>query len=302
MEFRHIRSFLSVTETLNFGKSSRQLNLSQPALSAQIKALEEEVGVALFERDRQGTKLTAAGIAFRHDAEVALDRLDLAKRKAQWASAGRLGRVRLGFISTAGFELVPQMVRQFLKRFPDVEFSLQHILTEQQIDLLADGQIDIGFLRLPVQQTESLDITTVLREDFVAIVPSDHRLARREEIRLRELQGESFVLYSREHAAGYYDLLAGMLSRAGVVPKVVQSAGEMSTLISLVDAGVGISVVPETAARRLLSRVSVSTIVDEIPGCEIGMVVAKANKTPVVRRFYDTVRLATAAGMRDTPA
>jgi DNA-binding transcriptional LysR family regulator len=302
MEFRHIRSFLSVTETLNFGKSSRQLNLSQPALSAQIKALEEEVGVALFERDRQGTKLTAAGIAFRHDAEVALDRLDLAKRKAQWASAGRLGRVRLGFISTAGFELVPQMVRQFLKRFPDVEFSLQHILTEQQIDLLADGQIDIGFLRLPVQQTESLDITTVLREDFVAIVPSDHRLARREEIRLRELQGESFVLYSREHAAGYYDLLAGMLSRAGVVPKVVQSAGEMSTLISLVDAGVGISVVPETAARRLLSRVSVSTIVDEIPGCEIGMVVAKANKTPVVRHFYDTVRLATAAGMRDTPA
>ena len=293
MEFRHIRSYLSVAETLNFGKSSRQLNLSQPALSLQIKALEEEIGVQLFKRDRQGTALTAAGVAFRHDAEIALDRLELAKRKAQWASDGRLGRIRLGFISTAGYELVPQMIRKFRKRFPDVEFSIKSVLTEQQLQMLEEDQLDVGFLRLPVERTDSLEITTVLREKLVAVVPAGHRLAGKEAIRLRELQGEPFVLYAREHAPGFHDMLTGILSRAGIVPKVVQSAGEMSTLISLVDAGVGVSLVPNTAARRLVSRVSISTIEDKIPESEIGMVIARTSKTPVVRKFYESVRAAS---------
>ena len=128
MEFRHIRSFLSVAETLHFGRSARLLNLSQPALSLQVKALEDELGIQLLSRNRQGTVLTEAGQAFREDAAIALERLEFAKRKAQWASAGKLGHIRIGFISTAGFEIVPNLMRRFRKSYPDVEFSIRNIL------------------------------------------------------------------------------------------------------------------------------------------------------------------------------
>jgi DNA-binding transcriptional LysR family regulator len=151
MEFRHIRSFLSVAETLHFGRSARLLNLSQPALSLQVKALEDELGVELLRRNRQGTVLTAAGQAFREDAAVALEKLEFAKRKAQWASAGKLGHIRIGFISTAGFEIVPNLMRRFRKSYPDVEFSIRNILTGTQLEMIDDGLLDVGFLRLPIK-------------------------------------------------------------------------------------------------------------------------------------------------------
>src|SRR5882757_1936224 len=115
MEFRHIRSFLSVAETLHFGRSARLLNLSQPALSLQVKALEDELGIQLLSRNRQGTVLTESGKALQDDAAVAMERLEFAKRKAQWASAGERGHMGIGFISTASVDILPNLMRRFLK-------------------------------------------------------------------------------------------------------------------------------------------------------------------------------------------
>jgi DNA-binding transcriptional LysR family regulator len=191
MELRCIRSFLSVAETLHFGRSARLINLSQPALSLQIKALEDELGIQLLSRNRQGTVLTEAGQAFREDAAIALERLEFAKRKAQWASAGKLGHIRIGFISTAGFEIVPNLMRRFRKSYPDVEFSIRNILTGAQLEMIDDGLLDVGFLRLPIENTKGIEVTTVHREPFVAILPSWHSLSAMKEIRLRELKGNS---------------------------------------------------------------------------------------------------------------
>jgi DNA-binding transcriptional LysR family regulator len=155
MEFRHIRSFLSVAETLHFGRSARLLNLSQPALSLQVKALEDELGIQLLSRNRQGTVLTEAGQAFREDAAVALEKLEFAKRKAQWASAGKLGHIRIGFISSAGFEIVANLMRRFRKSYPDVEFSIRNILTGTQLEMIDDGLLDVGFLRLPIENRKT---------------------------------------------------------------------------------------------------------------------------------------------------
>jgi DNA-binding transcriptional LysR family regulator len=290
MEFRHIRSFLSVAETLHFGRSARLLNLSQPALSLQVKALEEELGIQLLSRNRQGTVLTEAGDAFREDAAAALEKLEFAKRKAQWASAGRLGYIRIGFISTAGSEIVPNLMRRFRKSYPDVEFSIRNILTGAQLGMIADGLLDVGFLRLPIEHRKEIEVTTVHREPFVAILPSWHSLSSKREIRLSELKGNPFVMYAREHAAGFHDLLSGILSNAGVVPKVVQTAGEMPTLISLVDAGVGVSIVPASAAKRFVSKVAVCSIVDRLPESEIGLALARQNTAAVVRRFCEFAR------------
>src|ERR1700721_2904301 len=195
MELRHIRSFLSIAETLHFGRTAELIHLSQPALSLQIRALEEEVGVRLFERNRRKTTLTAAGVAFRDDAIAALSQLDQAVRRARLAASGKLGRLRIGFVSTAGSEIVPNIVRQFKESNPDVEFSLRNILTAEQVEMLETGSLDIGFLRLPIGQHPVLDVVPVHRERLVLVVPSSHKLAKRKRGRRREGAGRARVLY-----------------------------------------------------------------------------------------------------------
>ena len=133
-------------------------------------------------------------------------------------------------------------------------------------------------------------MTTIHREPFVAILPSWHSLSAKKEIRLRELKGNPFVIYAREYAPGFHDLLTRILSDAGVVPKVVQTAGEMPTLISLVDSGVGVSIVPASVAKRIVSKVVVCSIADRLPESEIGLAIARHNSAAVVRRFFEFAR------------
>ncbi len=239
MELRQIRSFLSIAETLHFGRTAEMIHLSQPALSLQIRALEDEIGVRLFERNRRKTALAAAGVAFREDATGALLRLDQAVHKAKLAANGKLGILRIGFISTAGNEIVPAIIRQFRELNAEVEFSLRNILTIDQIQMLETGSLDIGFLRLPIGEHSRLEVVPVHREPFVLVLPSSHKLAKRKRVRLREASGQDFVMYERTYAPGFHDLIFGMLRDAGIIPNVRQTAGEMPMLISLVDSGMG---------------------------------------------------------------
>jgi DNA-binding transcriptional LysR family regulator len=197
MELRQIRSFLSLAETLHFGRSAELIHLSQPALSLQIRALEEEVGVRLLERNRRKTTLTAAGVAFRDDAAGVVSQLDQAIRRARLAADGKLGLLRIGFISTAGNEIVPNLVRRFRESSPEVVFSLRNILTTDQIQMLSAGSLDIGFLRLPIGEHPELEVVEVHREPFVVVTPLSHKLAKRKRIALHELSGEDFVMYER---------------------------------------------------------------------------------------------------------
>jgi DNA-binding transcriptional LysR family regulator len=285
VELRHIRSFLSIAETLHFGRTAELIHLSQPALSLQIRALEEEVGVRLFERNRRKTTLTAAGFAFRDDAAAALSQLEQAIRRARLAAQGKRGLLRIGFVSTAGSELVADIVRQFRELNPEVEFSLRNILTAEQVQMLETGSLDIGFLRLPIGGYPALDVVTVHREPFVLVVPSSHKLAKRKRVRLRELAGQDFVMYERTYAPGFHDLIFGMLRDARIVPNVAQTAAEISTLISLVDSHTGIAILPASAVKHSVASVVACDIVDQIPMSEIGIVVSKRVRAAVVDKF-----------------
>src|SRR5258707_8840176 len=192
MELRQIRSFLSITETLHFGRSGDLIHLSQPALSLKIGAVEGEVGARFLERNRRKTTLTAAGFAFRDDAAAALAQLDKATRRARLAAKGKLGLLRIGFISTAGSEIVPNIIRQFRELNPEVEFSLRAITTADQVQMLETGSLDIGFLRLPIGGHSALDVVTVHREPFVLVVPASHKLAKRKRVRLSEVSDQDF--------------------------------------------------------------------------------------------------------------
>ena len=285
MEMRQIESFLSLAATLHFGKSSQELHLSQPALSLQIKALEEELGVRLFDRNRQRTLLTEAGAAFRGDAAAAMERLAEAKKRAALTARGKIGVIRLGFISTAGYEIVPRLVRRFRKENPHVEFSLRNVLTEDQIKMLNEGTLDVGFLRIPLEAFPHLEVTPIHREPFVVAVPAAHPLARERRVRLRQLAGQPFVMYERRFAPGYHDQIASILTRAGIVPKVVQAAGEMPTLVSLVDSGLGIALLPQSALTRKPDGVKVCTILDRIPPSRIALASARHTHSMTVRQF-----------------
>ena len=285
MELRQVRSFLSIAETLHFSRTAELIHLSQPALSLQIRALEEEVGVRLFERNRRKTTLTAAGLAFRDDAAAAVSQLDQAVRRAKLAANGKLGLLRIGFISTAGSEIVPNIIRRFRELNPEVEFSLRNILTADQLQMLGAGSLDVGFLRLPIGEHPELEVVGVHREPFVLVVPSSHKLAKRKRVRLREVSGQDFVMYERTYAPGFHDLIFGMLRDAGIVPNVSQTAGEMPTLISLVDSGTGISILPMSAVKHSVAAVVACEIADAIPMSEIGIAVNKGNRAVIVHNF-----------------
>ncbi|HSV89764.1 MAG TPA: LysR family transcriptional regulator [Nitrospiraceae bacterium] len=285
MDLRQIRSFLSIAETLHFGRSAELIHLSQPALCLQIRAIEEEVGVRLLERNRRKTTLTAAGFAFRDDAAAALSQLEQAIRRARLAASGKVGRLRIGFISTAGSEIVPDIVRQFRALNPEVEFSLRNILTAEQVQMLENGSLDIGFLRLPIGGYPALDVVTVHREPFVLVVPSSHPLAKRKSVRLRELAGQDFVMYERTYAPGFHDLIFGMLSDARIVPNVCQTAGEIPTLVSLVASGMGITILPASVVKHYVAPVVAREILDRIPMSEIGIAVSKRFRAAVVDNF-----------------
>jgi DNA-binding transcriptional LysR family regulator len=285
MELRHIRSFLSIAETLHFGRTAELIHISQPALSLQIKALEEEVGVRLFERNRRKTTLTAAGAAFRDDAAAALSQLEQAIRSARLAANGKLGLLRIGFISTAGSELAADIVRQFRELYPEVEVSFRNILTAEQVQMLETGSLDIGFLRLPIGGHSALDVVTVHREPFVLVIPSSHKLAKRKRVRLREVAGENFVMYERTWAPGFHDLMFGILRDAGIVPNVTQTAGEVPTLISLVHSRMGITIAPLSVVKHSVASVVICEILDRIPMCEIAIAVSKRFRTAVVDNF-----------------
>ena len=285
MELRQIRSFLSVAETLHFGRTAELIHLSQPALSLQIRALEAEVGVRLLERNRRKTTLTPAGRAFRDAAIAGVAQLDRAIRNARLAADGKLGLLRIGFISTAGSELLPDTIRAFRELNPEVEFSLRNILTAEQIQMLEAGALDIGFLRLPIGGHTQLEVATIHREPFVLVVPASHPLGARKKVRLSEVAGQDFVMYDRKHAPGFHDQVFGMLRNAGIVPNVCQTAGEMPTLIALVAAGIGISILPTSAVKHNIAAVVACEIADPIPMSEIGLASAKDNDSAVVKNF-----------------
>jgi DNA-binding transcriptional LysR family regulator len=206
--------------------------------------------------------------------------------------------LRIGFISTAGSELLPNIIRSFRESNPEVEFSLRNILTAEQVRMLEGGALDIGFLRLPIGGHTQLEVVTVHREPFVLVVPASHPLAERKRVRLSEVSGQDFVMYDRPHAPGFHDLVFGILRNAGIVANVRQTAGEMPTLISLVAAGMGISILPESAVKHNVAAVVGCEIADDIPLSEIGLASNKETDSAVIRNFRSLVleTLVSAAG------
>lgn len=243
MELRHLRYFVAVAEELHFGRAAARLAIVQPSLSQQIQHLERELGFPLLRRTKRSVELTDAGKVFLVEAQRILAQVQEAKRAAQRAYRGEVGRLAVGYISSSTYDLLPMMLRAYRERFPDVEVVLRELTTQEQVRALEEDTIQIGLLRLPIS-SPLVRVEVVRQEPIVSVLPEHHPLARQERIAVSQLASEPFVLQSRQRGAGYYMQLMKLCLAAGFSPNVVQEVTEMHTIVSLVAAGIGVSLVP----------------------------------------------------------
>jgi DNA-binding transcriptional LysR family regulator len=288
VELKHLRSFLAVAEQLHFRRAAESIHLSEPALSVQIRALEEQIGVQLFVRDRRKTLLTPAGHVFLQDVRDGEKWAEWAVARARRAALGQIGTLRVGFVSTAAAVLIPSLVMRFRKLYPEVDVELRNVLTADQLVQLADRRIDAGLLRLPIPPQENIEATVIHREPFIVLLPASHHLVRKRALRLEDLRDANFVVYARKEAPGFHDLILRMVNDAGFSPHVAQETSEMPTLVSLVAAGLGIAIAPWSV--QLLHRqpgVVVRKLPRGLPESEIALAVRKNDVSATTKLFVD---------------
>lgn len=248
MELRQLRYFLVVADELHFGRAAERLHITQPPLTVAVKGLERELGVQLFDRTTRRVTLTAAGEAFRDMARAAVAELDAAAGYVADVAAGKSGKVKVGFVSSASYTTVPEALRAFRLHRPRVDLVLHPLTSGEQIEQLLDGDLDVGLVRDP-GDVPGLHLELLSTEDLVAVIPENHPLARQEEIRPEDLQGEPMILFPYRLMPGFVSRVLRLFEPLAVPPAVVQQAIHQETVLGLVAAGLGMSVLPESVDR-----------------------------------------------------
>ena len=247
MELRHLRYFIGVAEELHFGRAAQRLGISQPPLSQQIRALETELGVALFERSSRRVTLTAAGRLFLVEARRTLAQAEHAVTVARRAELGEIGELTVGFSTSAPFTtVVNQALFSFRQRYPGIRLRLNEMARDAQVEALAAEELDVAFVRgfaLPVLPP-GIRVLPLIEEPMLLAMRAGHPLAKLDRpIRITDLAGEPFVTLGREGGGGFNEHLALLCRRAGFEPNFAQGASGLATLLGLVAAGFGITMI-----------------------------------------------------------
>jgi len=247
MELRHLRYFIRVAEELHFGRAAQRLGISQPPLSQQIRALEEELGLFLFDRTSRRVELTEAGRLFLVEARRTLEQADRAVQVARRAQRGELGELAIGFTASAPFApAISRALFDFRQAYPEVHLTLSEMGRARQIEATLKHRLDIGFLRgleLPALPAE-LIATALFVEPLLVAMRADHPLAREGgPLSVQDIASERLVIYERDPGAGFNEQVEMLWRRAGHELRIAQETRELSTLLGLVSAGLGISVV-----------------------------------------------------------
>ncbi|MEH6474675.1 MAG: LysR family transcriptional regulator [Sneathiella sp.] len=246
-DIRQLRQFIAVAEEKHFRKAAERLNMTQPPLSHSIRKLEEELGVLLLSRTKKKVALTPVGEVFLRGAIDTVNKLSQLESDTKRAAAGMIGRLKIGFVGSAIFEILPLTIRNFRTAYPDVELVLDEISTVNQIVALKEGKIDAGLLRPPVPAEGLFDIEKIRTETLIAVIPENHPLAGRSSIDLSDLADDGFVIFSPDISPNLHTLVMLACREAGFTPSISQTAPQIQTQISLVSAGLGVTLVPRCA-------------------------------------------------------
>lgn len=246
-DIRQLRQFIAVAEEKHFRKAAERLNMTQPPLSHSIRKLEEELGVLLLSRTKKKVSLTPVGEVFLRGAIDTVNKLSQLESDTKRAAAGMIGHLKIGFVGSAIFEILPLTIRNFRAAYPDVELVLDEISTINQIVALKEGKIDAGLLRPPVPAEGLIDIENIRTETLIAVIPENHPLADKSSIDLSDLADDGFVIFSPAISPNLHTLVMLACREAGFTPSISQTAPQIQTQISLVSAGLGVTLVPRCA-------------------------------------------------------
>lgn len=247
MRFRQFRQFVAIAELGSYRRAAEALFIAQPALSVSMQKLEHEMGAQLFERSARGVILTAAGEALLADARRVLFHAEQARRSVRLVANGEWGALRLGFVGSATYALLPRTIPPFRERYPDIEVSLLEDRTIALLDMLRANAIDAALLRGPVAADQHLDSWVVERDDFVLAVNHAHPLAGKRRTALRACAAAPFIMYSPGEVPGLNSVVLSLCGKAGFAPVVHQEAVQVQTVVSLVASGLGVALVPGVA-------------------------------------------------------
>ena len=284
MEFRQLQYFLGVANELHFSKAAEKLFIAQPALSRQIQALEENLGVLLFERDKRNVRLTPAGEYLREEAIQVVSQLENITKRTQFIHRGEEGELRIGHPGSAIYSVIPPLLSKLRSDFPQIKANLSEILEDDLYGNLKNYQIDVGFVREPYSD-KMLATKVLLEESFALILPENHWITAENFTSLAQIKYEHFVLPPRHLGSIYYDLIIRMCRREGFTPNVVHESIHGATILRLVEYNLGISIMPTSYRFSTAMRVKFIELTDIPERTQLSMAWRRNDTNPILQNF-----------------
>lgn len=292
MDLRQLQQFVVLAETGNFHRAAERLHLAQPPLSISIRKLEAELGTPLFIRTTRGVRLTQAGEAALKDARRALFHADQARAAAMSAAHGERGALRVGFVGSATYALLPKLIPAFRQENPGIELILHESTSASILDRIERGQLDAGLVRFPILSSGPFSLLPLESDTFVAAVGASSPYASRTSIALKALANEPFIMHPSADVPNLQAVAMLMCQQAGFVPRIAQEAVQVQTIVSLVESGLGVALVPGVAARYTNRHVRFLRLSSPRPAARIGIALATQQDTDDrhVQRFLTVAR------------
>ena len=291
MELRYLKYFVTVAERQNFTRAAEELHVAQPAISQQIKALEEELGVSLLHRTKRSVTITAAGNAFLSEARKILAHAELSKQIARRAARGETGSLAIGCVSASVSGFLPKLIQSYRKKFPLVRVHLFEMTPEQQLQAFAREKIDVGFTR-PLAAADEKNFTQerMYRDRLMLAVPETHALAKSKRVRLDQCAGEDFVMFKRSEAPKLVDAMTQLCAKAGFTPQVVSEPPMIHTVLMAVAAGIGVALVPGCVRSIPQPGVTILPVLPASPVIDLVLTRPKGVPSPTVSAWLELVR------------
>lgn len=289
-DLNQLRCFVAVAEELHFGRAAVRLNMTQPPLSRQIQVLERVLAVTLLDRTSRSVRLTKTGRAFLPEAQRLLKSAENAAQLARRVNIGLAGSLKIAFTAASSYHFLPELVKAAAVELADVDLSLREMVTKDQIEALISGEADIGLMRPPITRSE-LTSMQVQAEPLLAAVPEGHRLASAEAVTLQDFDGEPLVMYAAHEARYFHDLIVSLFASAKVLPNYVQHLTQIHSILSLVRAGIGCAIAPESASAIRYEGVHFKPLRLKTPTyAELYMVWRRDLSNPAVERILQVAR------------
>ncbi|WP_286161618.1 LysR family transcriptional regulator [Sinorhizobium sp. NFACC03] len=288
MDFKRLSYFLAVAEELHFGRASARLGIAQPPLSRQIAQFEKEIGAILFDRSRSQIRLTQAGELLQERAREILERVDQTEREVRRIGEGVAGRLRIAFVGTATFGVLPNIIKAFRLAHPDIELALSAMNNAELQRALIQREIDIAVARPAIEDPE-LKSETLIEESLVLALP-DRYANVPDPLKLGELRDTTFVLFPRRPRPSYADYVLDVCKRNGFIPASQVMAQDFLTAISLVSVGVGVCIVPQSVALNERTGVVYRNFEGFNPGTKLSLNYRRDNRSPHLFGFLALAR------------